>query len=187
MKNPRCGLPVAVFLIAFIFGLVIVAPTLAERFHVWDIERRVESRRAAVREDAKRVRTTIVPTVNAPANAEELPRCTPAPVLTGQVDVWSEDRSRVESQAGFRVEATDADLLEILPRARHRQQRQRVRGRRALLLHPPQPVPTPTATPEQPAPPTPTPTPWSTPTPTPVATPTPTPPCPKGRRKKGAC
>ena len=186
MKNPRRGLPVAVFLIAFIFGLVIVAPTLAERFHVWDIERRVESRRAAVREDAKRVRTTIVPTVNAPANAEELPRCTPAPVLTGQVDVWSEDRSRVESQAGFRVEATNAPCFEDF-HARATDNNGNVSEAVARYYFIPQPVPTPTATPEQPAPPTPTPTPLSTPTPTPVATPTPTPPCPKGRRKKGAC
>ena len=126
----------------------------------------------------------VVATRVAPANAEELPSCAPAPVLTGQMDVWSDDRKSVQSQATFRVEAANAPCYaDFYQRVTDDAGNVGLDVKRYYFIPQPLPTPEPTATPEQP---TPTPT-VEQPSPTPPpATPTPTPaPTPKPCVKRG--
>jgi hypothetical protein len=99
----------------------------------------------------------------------DLPACSPAPVMTGQTDVWSEDRKRVESQASFRVEATNAPCYaDFTVRATDDRGNFAYDTKRYYFM----PTPTPTPTPD------------TTPSPTPTPTPKP---CSPGWRKKGWC
>ena len=141
-------------------------------------------------------------TAAAPAQADTLPRCSPAPAPTGTVlyetgfDPATNTRT-YEAQGTFATAYTNAPCFEdYYARFTDDKGAQATAVARYYFQPVYVPTPTPTPTPEptpspSPSPtprPTPAPSPTATPTPTPASTPSPTPtPCPPGQKKKGRC